>query len=577
MPEHAEGGADAMKNEIEAKKESTPLDRLKMSSPLASRVLFWPARYRRESSFLYHMPLAFWLMDVVKPNILIEVGLDDGQGYFGFCQAMERLNMAGRCYGFSEEAPEETLLTHNNENYQEFSTIAERPAAEALRRFKDGTIDVLVVNTALPEETLKSLADVWSRKLSDRSVILLHNYLDQPQEAVVQEMIDEMNAKNRIITFEKESGLAVVLHGKQQDERLEHLAGIEFGTPEYNMVHSVFNRLGNAHYYEWSSRKFEKEARAARGQAKQALADLKAKEEALETVRSELNSLKTAYEARSEKVAEMQASLFDLQQEHAKEDAKLREQVLSLQTSLTQEQAAREADQKRADEAAAERDQARQKAEQQARALREEIETLTASLKEAEAKRDEAAAERDKARQQVEGTKNVHTDEVVALTRKLEEQEVSIQQVAVEHEQERQNTAKEIQTLQKKLRETAERHEFDKQYQQVQVRLRELLINRLRSHNQKKLSERLTRRNRLKEDARVLAKSPNFDAEWYLTTYPDVRESGIDPALHFLTDGFYEGRSPGPDFDCVAYLVDHPDLLEKDINPLIHALENDPT
>ncbi|MFU8777658.1 MAG: hypothetical protein ACNA7M_08305, partial [Roseovarius sp.] len=131
--DHAEDGATYMKNELEAKKDRGLSDRLQMSSPLASRALFWPARYRCGSEFLYHMPLAFWLTDIVKPDILVELGLDNGQSYFGFCQAIERLNMPGRCYGFSEGIPDDSLLSYNTENYDEFSTITAQPAVEALR------------------------------------------------------------------------------------------------------------------------------------------------------------------------------------------------------------------------------------------------------------------------------------------------------------------------------------------------------------------------------------------------------------------------------------------------------------
>src|SRR5580698_3738927 len=37
---------------------------------------------------------------------------------------------------------------------------------------------------------------------------------------------------------------------------------------------------------------------------------------------------------------------------------------------------------------------------------------------------------------------------------------------------------------------------------------------------------------------------PLFDPTWYLEKYPDVRDAGIDPFLHFLQDGGKEGRSP---------------------------------
>ncbi|QTQ85645.1 hypothetical protein J8N08_22290 [Agrobacterium tumefaciens] len=45
----------------------------------------------------------------------------------------------------------------------------------------------------------------------------------------------------------------------------------------------------------------------------------------------------------------------------------------------------------------------------------------------------------------------------------------------------------------------------------------------------------------------LLRQTGIFDPEWYLDANPDVRDSGMDPALHFVRYGFDEGRSPLPD------------------------------
>jgi hypothetical protein len=44
----------------------------------------------------------------------------------------------------------------------------------------------------------------------------------------------------------------------------------------------------------------------------------------------------------------------------------------------------------------------------------------------------------------------------------------------------------------------------------------------------------------------MLLTSGLFDADWYLSANPDVRASGMDPAIHYLTHGRYESRAPSP-------------------------------
>jgi len=63
-----------------------------------------------------------------------------------------------------------------------------------------------------------------------------------------------------------------------------------------------------------------------------------------------------------------------------------------------------------------------------------------------------------------------------------------------------------------------------------------------------------------------------FDKEYYLRTYPDVREADTDPLMHFIRFGWKEGRNPSNDFDTSSYFLENPDIVEKKINPLLHSL-----
>src|SRR5690554_4185871 len=38
--------------------------------------------------------------------------------------------------------------------------------------------------------------------------------------------------------------------------------------------------------------------------------------------------------------------------------------------------------------------------------------------------------------------------------------------------------------------------------------------------------------------------STGFDSDWYLAAYPDVRESGLNPLVHYRQHGLVEGRLP---------------------------------
>jgi hypothetical protein len=64
-----------------------------------------------------------------------------------------------------------------------------------------------------------------------------------------------------------------------------------------------------------------------------------------------------------------------------------------------------------------------------------------------------------------------------------------------------------------------------------------------------------------------------FDKDYYLQNNPDVNASGMNPALHFLLHGGFEGRKPSVWFDPVFYLQVNADVAECGINPLLHYIK----
>lgn len=71
---------------------------------------------------------------------------------------------------------------------------------------------------------------------------------------------------------------------------------------------------------------------------------------------------------------------------------------------------------------------------------------------------------------------------------------------------------------------------------------------------------------------RLIAQSGLFDAQWYLQTNPDVRDSGANPLRHFLAWGGKDRRDPSVHFSSGAYLDLHADVAASGVNPLVHFL-----
>lgn len=75
-------------------------------------------------------------------------------------------------------------------------------------------------------------------------------------------------------------------------------------------------------------------------------------------------------------------------------------------------------------------------------------------------------------------------------------------------------------------------------------------------------------------DLDLVRSAPEFDAEWYLRTYPDVARLGADPAAHYLSLGAALGRDPGPGFHARAYLEAYEDVAASGADALLHYLRH---
>lgn len=76
----------------------------------------------------------------------------------------------------------------------------------------------------------------------------------------------------------------------------------------------------------------------------------------------------------------------------------------------------------------------------------------------------------------------------------------------------------------------------------------------------------------LQQQIALLLTSEYFDVEWYLKHYPDVAESQMNPAEHYILYGATEGRLPSLHFDGNWYLQQYQDIAAARLNPLLHFI-----
>ena len=73
-------------------------------------------------------------------------------------------------------------------------------------------------------------------------------------------------------------------------------------------------------------------------------------------------------------------------------------------------------------------------------------------------------------------------------------------------------------------------------------------------------------------NAKLIAASGMFDADWYVRNYPEARQAGLPPEIHYLRHGAEKELAPSPGFDAAEYLNRYEDVRETGINPLVHYI-----
>lgn len=203
-----------------------------------------------------HLPFAFWLMDVHRPRILVELGTETGVSYCGFCQAVKHLDLPTACYavdtwqgdahtGEYEESVFLTLQAYHDPRYGAFSRLIRSTFEAALPHFNDNSIDLLHIDGWHTYEAVRRDFELWQPKLSDRAVVLFHDTNVRERDYMVWKYWEEISPSRPSFTFLHCNGLGVLAWGRELPDEVCWLTRSEENDPGHAArVRRFFGVLG---------------------------------------------------------------------------------------------------------------------------------------------------------------------------------------------------------------------------------------------------------------------------------------------------------------------------------------------
>ncbi len=220
--------------------------------------LAWPSRLA-PSAWMEHVPFAMAIIDMVRPEVFVELGTFRGVSYCGFCQAIAQLGLPTRAYavdtwkgdphnGFNGDETLEELRAFHDPLYSAFSRLVPATFDEALEKFPDHSIDLLHIDGYHTYEAVRHDFETWLPKMTERGVVLFHDINVREKDFGVWKFWEEVRQQYRSFGFAHQHGLGVLAVGSRCPAALEPLlqADSDAGT-----IREFFCHLGKQLTQRW--------------------------------------------------------------------------------------------------------------------------------------------------------------------------------------------------------------------------------------------------------------------------------------------------------------------------------------
>jgi predicted O-methyltransferase YrrM len=219
--------------------------------------MFWTPERQAPSAWTEHVPFAFWLIDVLRPATIVELGTHAGVSYSAMCQAVKALGLPARCFaidtwkgdehaGFYSEEVYRDFAAFHDPRYGAFSRLVRSTFDEALPHFEDGSIDLLHIDGLQVYEAVRHDFFSWLPKLTPNAIVILHGINVRERRSGVFQLWQEISVGKPHFAFLHGHGLGVLALGRDYPRPLRCLFDAACEGSLASSIRAVFAHLGRA-------------------------------------------------------------------------------------------------------------------------------------------------------------------------------------------------------------------------------------------------------------------------------------------------------------------------------------------
>ncbi len=214
---------------------------------------YWIPEHLVESAWLTHGAFAAWIVDVLRPRDVIELGTHNGFSCFAFAEAAKRLGHGLTVHALDSWQGDDQAGFYGDGVYASVQEIAGRdyPDSVVLHRgyfsetrgsFAAASADLLHIDGRHGYEDAREDYEQWRDTVRDGGVILFHDIAEHQEGFGVWQLWDEIAEPGRSFAFEHGHGLGVLAVGDIGTGPLREL--FEADAAEAERIRADFERLG---------------------------------------------------------------------------------------------------------------------------------------------------------------------------------------------------------------------------------------------------------------------------------------------------------------------------------------------
>jgi GT2 family glycosyltransferase len=239
------------------------------ASQCMSAASFWTPKWAPSASFwLEHAPFGFWLIDALRPGLVVELGTNDGYSFAVFCQGVHALSLDCHCYGVAPSGVRTRLSDHIESHYGSFASLIHSDLDQAQAHFADGSINLLYIDGCDSYKAALVNFMSWRSKLARSAIVLFHG-----TNVGVAQLWQELKRDHKHFELDHGLGLGILAAGESFPAPLEYLFRSAREPQVASQIRLAYSQLGSS--ISSRTRRFDPEVQFRQSETQHSKASLR--------------------------------------------------------------------------------------------------------------------------------------------------------------------------------------------------------------------------------------------------------------------------------------------------------------